>query len=165
MHLSKFASFSKIRRPTSLDAKSNVDDSTPDSGSVPELGRTEVIGEVGGITKVVRRHPNLIGGSGFTASAMKKPRGGNEGNFVRLNINGYGKSKFKFRGNRKGYSAASGHRYFRGYRRKLTGAGGIVSKGACGEDGLAFEMAQVKLSPPFPVNWVGYIDYFHHFPF
>ncbi|KAG5521911.1 hypothetical protein RHGRI_034211 [Rhododendron griersonianum] len=113
LYLSKFASFSKIRRPTSLDVKSIVNDSTPASGSVPEPGGTEVKGEGGGAgsaVKVVRRHPNLIGGSSFTALAVKKPKGGNEGNFVRLNINGYGKSKFKFKGRRKGYSPACGRR-------------------------------------------------------
>ncbi|KAI8528030.1 hypothetical protein RHMOL_Rhmol12G0119300 [Rhododendron molle] len=85
LYLSKFASFSKIRRPTSLDVKSIVSDSTPASGSVPEPGGTEEKGEGGGAgsaVKVVRRHPNLIGGSSFTALAVKKPRGGNEGNFV-----------------------------------------------------------------------------------
>ncbi|XP_058192696.1 ATP-dependent DNA helicase Q-like 5 [Rhododendron vialii] len=146
LYLSKFASFSKIRRPTSLDVKSIVNDSTPASGSVPQPGGTEVKGEGGGAgsaVKVVRRHSNLIGGSSFTALAVKKPRGGNEGNFVRLNINGYGKSKFKFKGRRKGYSPAGGRRSFRGYKRKSTGTGGIGNKGACGEDGLVFEMSQV----------------------
>lgn len=123
--------------------KSIVNDSTPASGLVPEPGGTEVKGEGGGAGKVVRRHPNLIGGSSFTALAVNKPRGSNEGNFVRLNINGYGKSKFKFKGRRKGYSPASGRRCFRGYKRKSTGTGGIGNKGACGEDGLVFEMSQV----------------------
>ncbi|KAK3014217.1 hypothetical protein RJ639_008962 [Escallonia herrerae] len=48
--------------------------------------------------KVVKRHPNLIGSSVSSSVPVKKPKCVNEGNFVRLNINGRGRSKFTNKG-------------------------------------------------------------------
>ncbi|KAL6980414.1 DNA helicase, partial [Sarracenia purpurea var. burkii] len=152
--LSKFASFSKIRRP-SLGVESLEDDSTLASDSVPPPCRSEeaetdihspkIKREVVGAMEIMKKHPNLIGQSNFQSFPVKRPKYGNEGNFVRLNTNGYG-SKSKFKGKRNQYSAASGRRYFRGSKRKSKGDGGdgkVESNGGCDEDGSVLKTQQV----------------------
>ncbi|PSS26939.1 ATP-dependent DNA helicase Q-like [Actinidia chinensis var. chinensis] len=146
--LSKFGSFSKNRR-SSLNLESIEDDSSVGSESISPGIKGEAIG-VGNFTKVVKRHPNLIGGCNFNSPPVKRPKYGNEGNFVRLNINGYG-SKFKFKGKGKGYNG-SGRRSFRGIKRKFKGGGGIEKKGVCDEDGAGLGRPGVGERARFSVD-------------
>ncbi|PIA51330.1 hypothetical protein AQUCO_01100275v1 [Aquilegia coerulea] len=74
--------------------------------------------------KSVRKHANLLGGS-VSLLPSKKPKATNEGNFVRLNINGYGRSKFKNKTRRK-------------YE------GGDEADGLCDEDGLVTEKPKLQ---------------------
>ncbi|XP_057496147.1 ATP-dependent DNA helicase Q-like 5 [Actinidia eriantha] len=146
--LSKFGSFSKNRR-SSLNLESIEDDSSVGSESISLGIKGEAIG-VGNFTKVVKRHPNLIGGCNFNSPPVKRPKYGNEGNFVRLNINGYG-SKFKFKGKGKSYNG-SGRRSFRGIKRRFKGGGGIEKKGVCDEDGAGLGRPGVGERARFSVD-------------
>ncbi|CAL5395990.1 unnamed protein product [Camellia sinensis] len=149
LFLSKFASFSKIRR-SSLNLES-IEIDTPK----PPQAEIEAIG-AGNSDKVLKRHPNLIGGSNVHTVPVKKlKKCSNEGNFVRLNINGYGskyKSKFKskFKGKRKSYYVSSGGRSFRGSKRKSKNGGEVENEGFCEEDGL--DTQQVGKRPRFEIN-------------
>ena len=58
----------------------------------------------GSAVKFVKKHCNLIG-SDVNPLPVKRPKCGSEGNFVRLNINGYGR-KFTIKGKRKKYNAS-----------------------------------------------------------
>ncbi|GFY91533.1 DEAD/DEAH box RNA helicase family protein [Actinidia rufa] len=144
----EFGSFSKNRR-SSLNLESIEDDSSVGSESISAGIKGEAIG-VGNFTKVVKRHPNLIGGCNFNSPPVKRPKYGNEGNFVRLNINGYG-SKFKFKGKGKSYNG-SGRRSFRGIKRKFKRGGGIEKKGVCDEDGAGLGRPGVGERARFSVD-------------
>lgn len=96
----------------------------------------------GGVRK---RHPNLIGGgSGDFTQPVKKPKCTNEGNFVRLNINGYGRSKFSYKSKKGNYKSS------RRSRRKFKVGGEGKGEGEegkfCDEDeGSVFEKSEVKV--------------------
>ncbi|CAL5338190.1 unnamed protein product [Camellia sinensis] len=149
LFLSKFASFSKIRRPTLNLESIEIDTPKPPQAEIEAIG-------AGNLDKVLKRHPNLIGGSNVHTVPVKKlKKCSNEGNFVRLNINGYGskyKSKFKskFKGKRKSYYVSSGGRSFRGSKRKSKNGGEVENEGFCEEDGL--DTQQVGKRPRFEIN-------------
>nr|XP_010912885.3 ATP-dependent DNA helicase Q-like 5 [Elaeis guineensis] len=91
--------------------------------------------EVAGIhAKLKRIHPNWIGFE-VPAEQPKRPRCSNEGNFVRLNINGHGR-KYAYKNGRRRFTTTSqGQRY----RRKLmkNGSGNDVERCSWEEDKLA----------------------------
>ncbi|XP_051121968.1 ATP-dependent DNA helicase Q-like 5 isoform X2 [Andrographis paniculata] len=71
--------------------------------------------------KKLRKNLNLIGGKDFDVLPAKKHKSTSEGNFVRLNINGYGRKKFTFKNKRTGASSSYKRRK---YYRKRNGSGG-----------------------------------------
>lgn len=72
--------------------------------------------------RVVRRPSNLIGGGARSESSSsiapaKRLKGSGEGNFVRLNINGYGSKRFKFKGKNRNFSSSRRSNYYRSKRK------------------------------------------------
>ncbi|VFQ71468.1 unnamed protein product [Cuscuta campestris] len=99
----------------------------------------------GNSAKSVKRHPNLIGpGDGSASLSVKKPKCVNEGNFVKLNINGSGR-KYAFKGKRYKYGSSSSGRKFYRSRGKFKGKGqgkGEEDGGVCDEEGLVVDFKQ-----------------------
>ncbi|KAG2706735.1 hypothetical protein I3760_05G116400 [Carya illinoinensis] len=150
-HLSSSASFSKFRRP-SLNFEDDPSPPVFDSESQVEssgahrltsgLVSQESKGEAVNTSNPVKRHPNLIGGSA-PQPPVKLRKCGNEGNFVRLNLN-RSKRRFLNKGSRSRNSHVSGGRkYYRKRRRKLEGEG-EPEKSTYEEDGLVVESVQQK---------------------
>ncbi|KAK9276634.1 hypothetical protein L1049_006170 [Liquidambar formosana] len=161
-HLSKVASFLKIRKPclnfdpiendpyvpsvpnSHLDTRTGGPDRVAANG-VP----LEVRGETfngGNSVKFAKKHPNLIGGS-VDSLPVKRPKCVSEGNFVRLNINGYGhRRKFMNKGSRKNQSKSGGKRYFKRNKRKLKAEGEAEEDGLCDEDGLVWRHCKGRRS-------------------
>lgn len=100
---------------------------------IEEVKKSEVperSGVVENEAKNMRKSLNLVGGSNVPAPVVKKVKslGGSEGNFVRLNINGYGRKKFAFKSKRGSFSRTSSRRGKFPSKRKKSGAGD-----GCGE--------------------------------
>ncbi|XP_041010352.1 ATP-dependent DNA helicase Q-like 5 isoform X2 [Juglans microcarpa x Juglans regia] len=151
-HLSSSASFSKFRRPSLnfeddpspppvFDSESHVESSGTHrlaSGLVSQESKSEAVNT----SNPVKKHPNLIGGNA-PQPPVKLRKCGNEGNFVRLNLN-RSKRRFLNKGSRSRNSYVSGGRkYYRKRRRKLEGEG-EPEKSTCEEDGLVVESVQQK---------------------
>nr|XP_043626799.1 ATP-dependent DNA helicase Q-like 5 [Erigeron canadensis] len=128
--------------------------------SVEEVKKSNVVENVGqgnvGDVKVVgiRDRIDLIGKSVGTAEQVKKPKVGvNEGNFVKLNINGHGgRKKFGYKVRKKNQNAYNGNR--KGYRRskkklKRVGEGADEENGLCDEEGelegMEFEGDEIRV--------------------
>ncbi|KAK2966577.1 hypothetical protein RJ640_030786 [Escallonia rubra] len=126
LNLNKFASFTKIRKPgLNLEPTESDPILTESEIRVLESDRGDLVandtGEAvcsGEKVKVVKRHPNLIGSSVSSSVPVKKPKCVNEGNFVRLNINGRGRSKFTNRGKKRNPNAYTCSR--KSFRRSKT---------------------------------------------
>ncbi|KAF5189700.1 Atp-dependent dna helicase [Thalictrum thalictroides] len=92
----------------------------------------------------VRKHGNLLGGN-VSLLPSRTPKATNEGNFVRLNINGYGRSKFKNKTRRKYGSSSSNSRRSQWRRNKRYKAEGEnEADGLCDEDGLVTEKPKLQ---------------------
>lgn len=144
---SKFSYFSRnVRRPgfslESLRDDSNLPSSSdlriPPSNvdSVDDAAtlRDKPVGD-GNSGKLMKRLPNLIGGScTISHLPVKRLKCSNEGNFVRLNINGYGRNK-KFKSKGRSFSAGGGRRYSKYSKRKPKPDCADERKGLCEEDG------------------------------
>ncbi|KAI3720392.1 hypothetical protein L6452_21308 [Arctium lappa] len=103
----------------------------------------DVIGRDSG--RVVKKHPNLIGGSVFPTQQVSKPKLVNEGNFVRLNINGHGgRKKFAYKVRKRNSNAYNaGRKSYKRSRRKLKSGGeGEEERSLCEEQGLRLEENQ-----------------------
>ncbi|XP_038986815.1 ATP-dependent DNA helicase Q-like 5 isoform X2 [Phoenix dactylifera] len=84
--------------------------------------------------KLKRIHPNSIGFE-VPVELPKRPRCSNEGNFVRLNINGYGR-KYAYKNGRRRFATTSrGQRYRRKFMKH--GSGNDAETYSCEEDKLA----------------------------
>lgn len=109
---SSFARLVKLRRPSfdpALEFKANA----PDPIQAENFSQNQVKSK-----QTKRLHPNLIRVEAPISGPfdqVKRPKLHNEGNFVRLNINGYGR-KSCFRNGKRKYSASGGFR-----RKKWTG--------------------------------------------
>ncbi|KAL3835665.1 hypothetical protein ACJIZ3_010401 [Penstemon smallii] len=76
---------------TSTEIKSEVSERVKDEGLV---------------SKNVRKNINLVGGNNFPDLNVKKAKYvGSEGNFVKLNINGYGRKKFAYKNKGRNFSS------------------------------------------------------------
>uniref|UniRef100_A0A803L134 DNA 3'-5' helicase n=1 Tax=Chenopodium quinoa TaxID=63459 RepID=A0A803L134_CHEQI len=147
-----FCSFSKSNSFTKYQKNSlNFDDSSEKdpilrsgAGSKPDY---EVNCENEGVClgslkkRVVRKPSNLIGcGSRSESSSSilpaKKPKSGGEGNFVRLNINGYGNRKFKFKGKIRNFSSSRRSNYYKRSKRGIRAKNGVENND---EEGLGLE--------------------------
>lgn len=140
---SKSNSFSKFQR-ASLNFDFSEKDPILPSGSVSKP-ESEVIPEGEGSLKkrVVRKPSNLIGcGSRSESNSnvlpAKRIRGGNEGNFVKLNINGHGR-RFTFKGKNRNFSSSSRRSYYKRSKRNFGAKNGVEGNGVCDEEGLILE--------------------------
>lgn len=135
--LPKFASFSKTHK-TFLNFEPVEADSI-DSRLVQENEKEAV--ESGCRTKAARKHPNLIRSNVSSTSSLpvKKVKCANEGNFVRLNINGYGK-KFASKFKRRNFNSSSGKKFYRRWKKKVGVEGKKGENGLCDEEGLVVEV-------------------------
>lgn len=101
--------------------------------------------QYGGRVGVVRMHPNSITND-VRAAPVKRPKSVNEGNFVRLNINGYGHKFSKKGGRNKCSSSWGGGRKFRsrnkGKRRVKNEKGAEMESGFGDDEGLVIEVEQ-----------------------
>ncbi|XP_059445043.1 ATP-dependent DNA helicase Q-like 5 isoform X2 [Corylus avellana] len=141
-HLSHFASFSKLRRP-SLNFQDDPSPPPPplpkaESDSVPQEPKGESVNSA----NFVKRRPNLIGGNA-PLPPVKIRKCGGEGNFVKLNMNRSSKRKFVNRGRGRNSYASSGRKSYRRGRRRLRPEGGNEGENnsVCEEDGLVAESA------------------------
>ncbi|GER25371.1 ATP-dependent DNA helicase family protein [Striga asiatica] len=72
--------------------------------------------------KKVRNNLNFIGANNSYMLPTKRAKTVYEGNFVKLNINGYGRKKFKYKNKRTSLSSSSRHpKYYRGSKGGLRG--------------------------------------------
>ncbi|KAL3368603.1 hypothetical protein AABB24_009456 [Solanum stoloniferum] len=135
--LPKFASFLKTR-------KTILNFEPVEAGSIdPQLvqvNEKEAV-DSGCRTKAVRKHPNLIGSNVSSSSSLpvKKVKCANEGNFVRLNINGYGK-KFASKFKKRNFNSSSGKKFYRRWKKKVGVEGKEGGNGLCDEEGLVVEV-------------------------
>ncbi|XP_078172709.1 DEAD/DEAH box RNA helicase family protein isoform X1 [Carex rostrata] len=109
---SSFARLVKLRRP-SFDPALEFNADAPDPIQAENFAQNQVKSK-----QTKRLHPNLIRVEAPISGPfdqVKRPKLHNEGNFVRLNINGYGR-KSCFRNGKRKYSASGGFR-----RKKWTG--------------------------------------------
>ncbi|XP_075109757.1 ATP-dependent DNA helicase Q-like 5 [Nicotiana tabacum] len=128
--VSKFASFSKTRKAILNLEPAEADPIEPRLAQQTEKKET-----------VVRKHPNLIGSIVSSSLPAKKVKCVNEGNFVRLNINGYGK-KFASKFKRRNSNSSSGKKIYRRWKKKVgvVGKEGEGGNGLCDEEGLVVEV-------------------------
>ncbi|KAK6160357.1 hypothetical protein DH2020_003738 [Rehmannia glutinosa] len=147
---SKFASFSRAQdKILNFEPDNAVEMKTEisvESAGFKEAVKDEVDGK-GFTVKKVRKNLNLIGGSSSDLLTVKKAKCVNEGNFVKLNINGYGRKKFKYMNKRKGFSSSNRrHKYFRASKGTVRGGG--EENGVFDEEGLVVDIrkGQDKLS-------------------
>ncbi|KAF8399902.1 hypothetical protein HHK36_015772 [Tetracentron sinense] len=161
-YFSMSASFTKIKRPSfnldplenepvppsvstpqpdisgmdHLESAGNFDDSVP-----PETSSQAVY--FGDSVKSTRKHPNLIGVNPHQMPS-KRPKCVTEGNFVRLNINGYGRKFNNKCGRRRTWNSSRGQRSSWRNKRKFRAEGEGEINGLCEEEGLVSETSQQK---------------------
>lgn len=113
---------------------------TPDPTSVNEtLGRDV---NARGTGKAMNRHPNSIAGCVIPTAQVSKPKPVNEGNFVRLNINGHGgRKKYANKVRKRNPNAYTGSRksYKRIKRKQKGGGEGEEEQSFCEEEGFPLE--------------------------
>ncbi|KAL5717723.1 DNA helicase [Ranunculus cassubicifolius] len=105
-------------------------------------------GESNGIVieKFVRKPGNLIRGD-VNPMPMKRAKVVNEGNFVRLNINGYGRSKFKNKTRRKyGLSSSRKSQWKSKKKYEAQAQDKADAEGLCEEDGLVTENPKLQVT-------------------
>ncbi|KAG9139556.1 hypothetical protein Leryth_016329 [Lithospermum erythrorhizon] len=163
INVPKCSSFLESKNKNSIFEPTDDDLVSPDVFSVdPKEVGNESFGENGNSEKVARvapRFPNLIGSSnvsfrgnvGSSSSFdVKRPKCGNEGNFVRLNINGYGKKKFVNRGKGSRYSSSNSwsasRRFYKRSKRKSKGQGEGEESGLLDEEGSVVNLKGEKSS-------------------
>lgn len=102
--------------------------------------KNDVVGE-GFIGKKLRKSLDLIGGNNSDFLPRKRAKCVNEGNFVKLNINGYGRKKFKYKNRRTGFSSSNRRRKF--FREsKGSERGGGEESGVFDEEGLVVDIGK-----------------------
>ncbi|KAD4983244.1 hypothetical protein E3N88_19915 [Mikania micrantha] len=114
--------------------------SMPDSDSVNEAFGVEFSSR--DLGKVVKKHPNLIGSCVLPTVQVSKPKAVNEGNFVRLSINGHGgRKKFAYKGRKRNSNAYNGNcKFIKRSKRKLKNVGeGEEDENSFCEEGLLME--------------------------
>ncbi|KAM7268981.1 hypothetical protein ACFE04_024478 [Oxalis oulophora] len=113
----KFASFTKLKRSSFNFEDDRSTPSAPAAAAASVDAKIEEIKQ-DALAKDARRHINLLGGSLSTLPVKKAPKtSGNEGNFVKLNLNKYGRKKFVNKSRSTNYSGGSRKSYRRGRRK------------------------------------------------
>ncbi|KAK4551881.1 hypothetical protein RGQ29_032243 [Quercus rubra] len=141
-HFSNSASFSKLNKPSlnfePLEPSTTVTDHFQSNSEATNSANSH---------KVVKRHSNLIG-SNPPLPPAKLRKCGNEGNFVKLNLNGKRRkfaNKGKTRRNIYGSYSSGSRKFHRKKKRKVEGEGeGEDEKNVREEDGLVVETEQQK---------------------
>lgn len=122
----------EMKRGVSVETGDGVGDSL----------KNEVVDE-GVILKKMRKTLGLIGASSSEPLTSKRVRCANEGNFVKLNINGYGRKKFAFKNRRTGFNSSSKRlKYSRNSKRSERGTGGEEEIAVSYEEGLGVEIGK-----------------------
>ncbi|KAL3649864.1 hypothetical protein CASFOL_006267 [Castilleja foliolosa] len=142
---SRFVSFMKskgtVLKPepdNSAETKSAI--SAEISAASGEAVKDEV-DDKGIMSKKVRKTLNLIGAQNSDVPTVKKVvKNASEGNFVKLNINGYGRKKFKYKNNRPSFSSSNRRRkyYYKGSKGSIKG--GAEENGVIDEEGLLVDI-------------------------
>lgn len=115
-----------------------IESSVPSVSTLKQSHASEAV-STGSAGKSVKKHCNLIG-SAVNPIQVKRPKSGSEGNFVRLNINGYGRN-FTNKGKRKNYNAlGAARRAFRKTKGKWKAEGGPKGEG----DDLVLETPTIE---------------------
>ncbi|KZV40014.1 ATP-dependent DNA helicase Q-like 5-like [Dorcoceras hygrometricum] len=91
---------------------------------------------------------NLIGGNGPDTVTVKKPKYTSEGNFVKLNINGYGRKKFRYI-NKKNSCSKSSRRWKFNRKSKENRRVGGEDSGVFDEEGLAVDVKEGEIGSCF----------------
>ncbi|KAI3467672.1 hypothetical protein Pfo_024335 [Paulownia fortunei] len=141
---SKFASFLKAQdKNLNFEPDNAVEMKSETSVESAGLGgevKNEVV-KKGFMVKKVRKNLNLIGGNDSHLLTRKRAKCVSEGNFVKLNINGYGRKKFTYKNKRTGFSSSNRRRkYFRGS--KVSVRGGGEESGVFDEEGLVVDIGK-----------------------
>ncbi|KAL0421529.1 UNVERIFIED_CONTAM: ATP-dependent DNA helicase Q-like 5 [Sesamum latifolium] len=153
---SKFASFLKAQNKNlNFEADNSVQ--MKSEASVESAGLGEVVkDEVGGtglLVKKLRKNLGLIGGNDSDVLTVKRAKCVSEGNFVKLNINGYGRKKFKFKNKRTGFSSSNRRRKYRKSSKGSVGGGGEES-GVLDEEGLVVDIGKERERSKFDAELI-----------
>ncbi|KAL0364294.1 UNVERIFIED_CONTAM: ATP-dependent DNA helicase Q-like 5 [Sesamum angustifolium] len=111
-----------------------------ESVGLGEVVKDEVVG-TGLMAKQLRKNLGLIGGNDSDVPKVKRARCVSEGNFVKLNINGYGRKKFTFKNKRTGFSSSNRRRKYRKSSKGRVGGRGEES-GVLDEEGLVVDIGK-----------------------
>ncbi|KAL0357795.1 UNVERIFIED_CONTAM: ATP-dependent DNA helicase Q-like 5 [Sesamum calycinum] len=141
---SKFASFLKAQNKNlNFEADNSVQmksEASIESAGLGEVVKDEVVG-TGLMAKKLRKNLGLIGGNDSDVPKVKRARCVSEGNFVKLNINGYGRKKFTFKNKRTGFSSSNRRRKYRkSSKGRVEGRG--EESGVLDEEGLVVDIGK-----------------------
>ncbi|XP_073059214.1 ATP-dependent DNA helicase Q-like 5 [Primulina eburnea] len=98
-----------------------------------------------------RKGLNLIGGNGPDTVTVKRPKCVSEGNFVKLNINGYGRKKFRYLNKKNSFSKSSRRWKFNRKSKESRRVGGVDS-GVFDEEGLVVDIKEREVGLCFDDN-------------
>ncbi|KAL6562719.1 hypothetical protein OROGR_003726 [Orobanche gracilis] len=140
---SKFASFVKARdknldfepdNPAEKKTRISVEESAGFGDALKDEGDGK-----GSMLKKVRTNLILIGAHNSNIPNVKRVKSVGEGNFVKLNINGYGRKKFKYKNKTTSYSSSYRRRkYSKGNKGGVRGGGEEI--GVIDEEGLVVDI-------------------------
>ncbi|KAL6547510.1 hypothetical protein OROMI_023231 [Orobanche minor] len=140
---SKFASFVKAHdknldfepdNPAEIKTGISVEESAGFGNAVKDEGDGK-----GSMLKKVRTNFILIGAHNSNIPTVKRVKSVGEGNFVKLNINGYGRKRFKYKNKSTSYSSSYRRRkYSRGNKGGVRGGGEEI--GVIDEEGLVVDI-------------------------
>ncbi|KAK4402677.1 ATP-dependent DNA helicase Q-like 5 [Sesamum angolense] len=153
---SKFASFLKAQNKNlNFEADNSVQmksEASIESAGLGEVVKDEVVG-TGLMAKKLRKNLGLIGGNDSDVPKVKRARCVSEGNFVKLNINGYGRKKFTFKNKRTGFSSSNRRRKYRKSSKGSVGGGGEES-GVLDEEGLVVDIGKGRERSKFDAELI-----------
>ncbi|KAL0336006.1 UNVERIFIED_CONTAM: ATP-dependent DNA helicase Q-like 5 [Sesamum radiatum] len=153
---SKFASFLKAQNKNlNFEADNSVQmksEASIESAGLGEIVKDEVVG-TGLMAKKLRKNLGLIGGNDSDVPKVKRARCVSEGNFVKLNINGYGRKKFTFKNKRTGFSSSNRRRKYRKSSKGSVGVGGEESS-VLDEEGLVVDIGKGRERSKFDAELI-----------
>ncbi|KAL0385395.1 UNVERIFIED_CONTAM: ATP-dependent DNA helicase Q-like 5 [Sesamum radiatum] len=153
---SRFASFLKAQNKNlNFEADNSVQmksEASVESAGLGEVVKDEVVG-TGLMVKKLRKNLGLIGGNDSNVLTVKRAKCASEGNFVKLNINGYGRKKFTFKNKRTGFSSSNRRRKYRKSSKGSVGGGGEES-GVLDEEGLVVDIGKGRERSKFDAELI-----------
>lgn len=111
-----------------------------ESAGLGEVVKDEVV-STGLMVKKLRKNLDLIGGNDSDLLTVKRAKCVSEGNFVKLNINGYGRKKFTFKNKRTGFSSSKRRRKYPKNSKGSVKGGGEEGVGL-DEEGLVVDIGK-----------------------